>query len=166
LVSDLRLLSEIVAHQAGRQPTATAVYADAVGERLTFAALDRRSNRLGRALVELGVQPGDRVAVLCCDHHLPDRLVGLIGVQKAAAVGVSLIPDRPTAWLSDQLSTLAPRLVLACSEGVAAWRRTGVPCQVVGDEPGVTWWKLFEARQGAAPFQVPCRPGDVISLVS
>jgi acyl-CoA synthetase (AMP-forming)/AMP-acid ligase II len=165
-VSELRLLSEIVAHQAGRQPAATAVHAEGGGDRLTFAGLDRRSNRLGRALVYLGVRPGDRVVILCCDHHLPDRLVALVGAQKAAAVGVALIPDRTTSWLAGQLMQLAPRVVLACSEGVDAWQRTGVPCLVVGDEPGVTWWKLIEARQAAGPFQVPCRPDDVVSLVS
>jgi hypothetical protein len=41
-------------------------------------------------------------------------------------------------------------VVPACSDGVTAWRKTGVVCQVVGDEPGVTWWKLLEARHAAA----------------
>jgi hypothetical protein len=106
------------------------------------------------------------VVIICCDRHLPDRMVGLVGVQKAAAQGVSLSPERPIPWLAERLRALKPRLVLACSDGVERWRATGVPCQVVGDEPGVTWWKLIEARQPAAPFQVPCCPDDVISLVS
>jgi non-ribosomal peptide synthetase component F len=154
-VSELQLLGDLIAHQVQLRPGETAA-----------RALDRRSNRLGRALVELGVRPGDRVGVLCCDRHLVDRMVGLVGVQKAAAQGVSLHPARPVPWLADQLRATRPRLILACSEGVEAWRTTGVPCQVVGDEPGVTWWKLVEARQSAAPFQVPCCPDDVISLVS
>jgi hypothetical protein len=93
-------------------------------------------------------------------------MVGLVGVQKAAAQGISLNPERPVTWLAGQLRAIQPRFILACSEGVHAWRATGVPANVVGDEPGVTWWKLVEARQSAAPFQVPCCPDDVISLVS
>lgn len=157
-VSELQLLGDLIAHQVQLRPGETAA-----------RALDRRSNRLGRGLVELGVRPGDRVAVICCDRHLVDRMVGLVGVQKAAAQGVSLHPEHPehsAGWLAEQLRANRPRLVLACSEGVEAWRATGVPCQVVGDEPGVTWWKLVEARQSAAPFQVPCCPDDVVSLVS
>ena len=153
-MSEFLLLGDIVAHQAVLRPAETAV-----------RALDRRSNRLGRALAELGVQPGDTVVLLCCDEHLPDRMVGYVGVQKAAARAVSLPPERPQVWLTAQLRSLRPRMILACSEGVEAWRATGVPCHVVGDEPGVTWWKLVEARQSPAPFQVPC-PDDVIGLVS
>jgi len=154
-VSELQLLGDLVAHQAELRPAEGAV-----------RSLDRRSNRLGRALVDLGVRPGDRVAILCCDRHLPDRMVALVGAQKAAAQGVSLKPERPATWLAEQLCAVHPRLILACSEGVQAWRAAGVPGNVVGDEPGVTWWKLVEARQSAAPFQVPCCPEDVISLVS
>lgn len=154
-MSELQLLGDLVAHQAELRPAEGAL-----------RSLDRRSNRLGRALVDLGVGAGDRVAILCCDRHLPDRMVGLVGVQKAAAQGVSLNPERPVTWLAGQLRAIHPRLILACSEGVQAWRATGIPCQVLGDEPGVTWWKLVEARQSAAPFQVPCCPDDVISLVS
>ena len=154
-MSELQLLGDLVAHQVQLRPAETEA-----------RTLDRRSNRLGRALVELGIGAGDRVVVLCCDRHLPDRMVGLVGAQKAAAQGVLVNIDRPMAWLAEQLRSVRPRLILACSEGVTAWRATGVPCQVVGDEPGVTWWKLIEARQPAGPFQVPCCPDDVISLVS
>jgi non-ribosomal peptide synthetase component F len=135
-------------------------------ERQSERVVDRRSNRLGRALLSLGVQPGDHIAVVCCDRHLADRLVGVTGAQKAGAVGVALVPDGPEEWIARQLRQLGPRLILACSEGVAAWRRTGVPCVVVGDEPGVTWWKLLEARQSAEPMEAQRLPADVVELVS
>jgi hypothetical protein len=117
----------------------------------TMASLvDRRSDRLGRGLRSLGFQTGDGVAVLCCNDHCIDRSVGYRGAQKAEMAPVVLPLELPMEALRARLRSLQPRVVLACSEGVTAWRRTGVPCRVIGDEPGVTWWKLLEARHFAA----------------
>jgi non-ribosomal peptide synthetase component F len=124
-------------------------------ERLTHRALERRSNRLARGLVSLGVSPGDVVVVLCCDRHRHDRLVGYLGSEKAGAVPVVLpLVDRDQ--LRQQLLMRPPSRILACGEGVDLWRQTGVGCRVVGDAPDVTWWKLLEVRHSPAPFQVPC----------
>jgi hypothetical protein len=99
--------------------------------------------------------PGDAVVVLCCDRHRTDRLVGYLGSEKAGAVPI-VLPILPADELRGQLRRRPPSRILACAEGVAAWRRTGVGCRVVGDAPDVTWWKLLEARHSPAPFQVPC----------
>jgi hypothetical protein len=99
------------------------------------------------------VVPGDVVVVLCCDHHRGDRVVGYLGAQKVGAAPI-VLPLLPSLQLRDRLLARPPRLILACSEGVAAWRQTGVRCRVVGDEPGVTWWKLLEVRHSPAPFEL------------
>jgi len=112
--------------------------------------IDRRSDRLSRGLRSLGLRPGDCVVVLCCDEHRADRAVGYRAAQKAELVPISLPLAMPIASLTLRLRSLRPQLLLACSEGVSAWRQTGVACRVVGDEPGVTWWKLLEARHTAA----------------
>jgi hypothetical protein len=98
----------------------------------------------------LGLSAGDCVVVLCCDKHLTDRVVGYRGAQKADLAPVVLPLVLPIDSLRARLRSLQPSLILACSEGVTAWRQTGVPCRVVGDEPGITWWKLLEARHSAA----------------
>ena len=37
-------------------------------------------------------------------------------------------------------------LLMACAEGVSAWRATGVPMRVIGDGADVVWWKALELR--------------------
>ena len=154
-MSSLQLLGELLGdehygeHAPGQEePGADSIHADG----LTDAGLERRSNRLARGLGSLGVLPGDVIVVLCCDHHRSDRAVGYLAAQKVGAEPV-VLPLLPSPPLRDQLLARSPRLILACSEGVGAWRKTGVSCRVVGDEPGVTWWKLLELRHSPEPFE-------------
>src|SRR5215471_6474179 len=53
---------------------------------LTYRAYDERSNRAARALADLGVQPGDRVAVMSF-NSIAGSVVSA-GLRKAGAVGV------------------------------------------------------------------------------
>jgi 2-aminobenzoate-CoA ligase len=60
------------------------------GAALSYRELQRRVNSIGRALVRLGVSPGDRVAM-----RLPNRpmfVATWLAVQKIGAVGVSTMP--------------------------------------------------------------------------
>ena len=57
---------------------------------LTYRALDRLSNRFARALVRLGVRPGDRVALALA--NLPQYPIALYGTFKAGAVAVQANP--------------------------------------------------------------------------
>jgi 2-aminobenzoate-CoA ligase len=60
------------------------------GAKLSYRELQRLTNRIGRALLRLGVTPGDRVAM-----RLPNRPVFVaawLAVQKIGAVGVSTMP--------------------------------------------------------------------------
>jgi acyl-coenzyme A synthetase/AMP-(fatty) acid ligase len=124
---------------------------------------DRRSNRLGRGLQSLGVGPGDRVVVLCCAEHATDCSVGALAAGKAGASATCIPVASPVAELRRRLLEIRPALILACREGVAAWRETGVACQVVGDETGVTWWKLLEVRHSPAPFPADDGALDLVS---
>lgn len=57
-------LVDLVTRAAERWPAKTAWIFDATGERFTFADVDARSSQIAVALRELGVGPGDRVAVM------------------------------------------------------------------------------------------------------
>jgi hypothetical protein len=117
----------------------------------TMAAMvDRRSDRLARGLTSLGITTGACVVLLCCENHRTDRTVGFRAAKRAHLRPIMLPLALPIEGLRARLHSLHPALILACGEGVTAWRQTGVPCRVVGDEPGVTWWKLLEARHSAA----------------
>jgi hypothetical protein len=59
--------------------------------------------------------------------------------------------------LRTQLSRDRGGVLLACPEGVAAWRATGVPMRVVGDAPHTLWWRLLELRGRSPAADLACR---------
>lgn len=52
--------------------------------RITYAETARRSRKLARALTELGVQPGDRVATLCWNHQ--QHLEAYVAIPSMGAI--------------------------------------------------------------------------------
>ncbi|MFC7566962.1 AMP-binding protein [Actinomadura namibiensis] len=68
--------------QAGRHPDVAAVVAG--DTRLTLAELARRARRTARALIALGVAPGDRVAVWA--PNTPEWVVAAYGIWDAGGV--------------------------------------------------------------------------------
>ncbi|GAA4896929.1 hypothetical protein GCM10023237_14290 [Streptomyces coeruleoprunus] len=80
--------------QVARTPDATALEYD--GERLTYAELDARANRLARHLAARGVGPEQVVATVF--ERTPDLVVALLGVIKAVPPTCpSTRPTRPSA---------------------------------------------------------------------
>jgi hypothetical protein len=144
-------IAELVSIHAQDRPGAVAVKI-VHGEQLTYGGLDRRSNRLARALVDLGVAPGDTVSIVCCDTHGPDLLVAYLAATKAHATAAVRPLERAAAAEAS--------VALACAEGVAACRAAGVRATIVGDGPGVVWWKALELRQTAARFMPPGGAAD------
>ena len=101
-----------------------------------------RASRLSRGLESIGVHSGDEVVVLCCAGHGEDREVALLALEKLGALAVT-----PLDWTAP---ALVGRFYLACEEGVRAWQDAGVRGVVVGEGPGVLWWKALECRHAAA----------------
>ena len=77
--------------QAAKSPDVVAIQSSA--RRLTYAELDRSANRIARAMVKLGLEPGDLVGILATRD--PEMILGLLGVMKAGGVVVPLDPDYP-----------------------------------------------------------------------
>ncbi|EZP65948.1 non-ribosomal peptide synthetase [Pseudomonas sp. RIT357] len=94
--------------QAVRTPDAVAAIYQ--GRQLTYAQLNEKANGLAHQLIELGVQPDDRVAVLA--RRSLDTLVGLLGILKAGACYVPVDPAHPAERLSYLLQDSAPVAVL------------------------------------------------------
>ncbi len=67
--------------QVRARPEAVALVCE--DRQLSYRQLNRRANHLARQLLELGVQPDERVAI-CAERSL-DMIVGLLGVLKAGA---------------------------------------------------------------------------------
>jgi amino acid adenylation domain-containing protein len=90
------LLQRLLTEAAARQPQRPAVASG--GRVLTYQELDRLSNKVARALLRLGVVPGDRVGIL--PPKSAAAVVGLYGALKAGACYVPLDPKAPAGRLS------------------------------------------------------------------
>ncbi|CAI1069130.1 non-ribosomal peptide synthetase [Serratia marcescens] len=91
---------ELFEQQALQTPQAIALIQDA--QRLSYAQLNARANRLAHRLIERGVQPGDRVAVRLARSI--ELVCAQLAVIKAGAAYVPIDPQLPAArqaWIAD-----------------------------------------------------------------
>jgi len=103
-----RCIHQLFEAQVQRTPEATAVVFEA--QRLTYAELNARANRLAHHLRTLGVGPEVLVA-LAMERSL-DLVVGLLGILKAGGAYVPLDPSYPAERLAFMLTdTRAPVLL-------------------------------------------------------
>lgn len=84
------LVNHFLEESAARTPAKTALICD--GQRLTYAEVEARANRLAHALRELGVQRGDRVVL-----YLPNSVELVTGIFAALkAEGVFVVVNATT----------------------------------------------------------------------
>jgi acyl-CoA synthetase (AMP-forming)/AMP-acid ligase II len=146
------LQTELLTQLADAAPDEVAWRNVADGEELTIGRWHRESNRLARGLVERGLEPGDRVAIVIREEEPHEWLVSYMGVHKAGAVAVPLLARAGSAELSRALSHAAPEFVL-CSQAPA--RPVGT---VVTTGPG--WAALLSDDDSELP---PLRERDDVA---
>ncbi|HEX8242472.1 MAG TPA: AMP-binding protein, partial [Longimicrobium sp.] len=100
------------AAQAARTPGAVAVAFE--GERLTYAELDARANRIAHHLLARGAAPGGLVG-LCVERSL-ETVAGILGILKAGAAYLPLDPAYPDERIAHMLADSGARLVLTTAE--------------------------------------------------
>jgi non-ribosomal peptide synthetase component F len=127
------LLQRLLTEAAARHPQRPAVASD--GCLLTYQELDRLSNKVARALLRLGVAPGDRVGIFAPKSAA--AVLGVYGALKAGACYVPLDPKAPAGRLSH----------IVRDSGAAV---------IVADE--ARWWRAFPAARGAAGSRPLPRP--------
>ena len=79
------------------------------GTTLTFASLDRDSERLARNLAGLGVIPGDRVMVLLKNRI--EFMLAMIAIMKLGAIFVPINTELKGAFLDHQMRNSEPRVL-------------------------------------------------------
>jgi len=104
--------AEILREHAGRTPQASALSFET--QTLSFADLHARSSRAANALVALGVQNGDRVAVLA--KNRPELFELIFACSQIGAVLVGLNWRLAAPEIAAILSDSRPRLVIVESE--------------------------------------------------
>jgi len=127
-----KCIHELFEAQAERTPDAVAVVHEE--QRLTYAELNARSNRLAHHLRGLGVRPDDRVAIWV--ERGVGMVVGLLAVLKAGGAYVPLDPSYPVERLGYMLADSAPVAVLtdAVSRHVVGQHAESLPVIELGDE--------------------------------
>lgn len=137
----------------------TVVEPDLSARELTYGELGRESARFAAALADLGVAPGDRVAVLM--GRSIEHIVTLVGIWRRGAVLVPLSTALGRPGIAARLRAADVALVvvdadrrtkLAAGEGVPADPRWRVV--VVGGEPGRRELS-FEALMALYPDDPP-----------
>ncbi len=121
------LLQRLLTDAAARKPERPAVAAG--GCLLTYQELDRLTNKVARALLRLGVAPGDRVGLLATKSAA--SVIGIYGALKAGGCYVPLDPKAPAERLS-YLVRDSGAVVIVADEA-----RTVLAAAVAGSVPGL-----------------------------
>ena len=114
---DDKLVHELFEAQARRSPDAVAVEDGA--ERLTYAQLNARANRVAHRLRALGIRPDDLVAI-GAERGIA-MVAGVLGVLKAGAAYLPLDPAYPAERLGYLLRDAAPKAILAPDTMEPTW---------------------------------------------
>jgi amino acid adenylation domain-containing protein len=104
-------ITSLIERHAAAVPDRTAVVGDDAA--LTWAELNARANRIAHWLVAQGAGPEATVG-LCLDRSTA-MIAGMLGVLKAGAAYVPLLPDLPAARLAQQVAESGARLVVSSS---------------------------------------------------
>ena len=109
---------------ARARETPDAVAVEAGPRRMTYAELDRASDRLAGRLAAAGVVPGHCVGVV--DDRSPGAVVALLGILKAGAAYVGIDRHLPPARLGRLVGAAGVAVVCAGGAGAGLLGGTGV----------------------------------------
>jgi amino acid adenylation domain-containing protein len=146
---------KFIATQAKETPQATAVVFE--DRQLTYAELDSRSNQMAHYLRNLGVKPGERVAVFV--ERSLEMIIGLLGTMKSGAAYVPLDPTFPPDRLRFVLEDAKATLVLTQDHLMKSWS--------FGDTPVVRLdadWPTIAKQTANTPPEV-VSPEDLVYVL-
>ncbi|HET7460299.1 MAG TPA: amino acid adenylation domain-containing protein, partial [Longimicrobium sp.] len=142
--------------QAERTPHAEAVVLD--DERLTYAGLNARANRLAHHLRAIGVGPDARVGI--CVERSPELVVALLALLKAGGAYVALDPELPAERLRHMLDDSRPAALLAHAALAGRFAAMDVPVVAVdADAP------LWAGQPETNPEGVGVSPEHLVYVI-
>ena len=96
-------------------------------DRLSYAELERRANRLAHVLTARGAAPGGAVGILL--NRSPHTYIAMLAVLKAGSAFVPMDPSYPADRLAFMAADAGVALILSTSDLAACY--SGVRCQVL-----------------------------------
>ena len=159
-----RTLMDVMAETVRERPGHTAMIFK--GNRMTYAEMERLTNAFAAALLELGVQKGERVALVM--PNCPQTVIGQIGAWKAGAIVAPMNPLYTERELEYSLVEIGAETVLVMTPFYAKIKavqsRTQVKRVIVTNIKEhlspvmrVLFTLAMEKKQG---HRVAVRPGD------
>ncbi len=151
-------LADLLADTARRFPDKAALVLPG-GEEITFAALDAEADRVAAALPGLGVERGDRVALVM--HNVPHFAHAYFGLLRAGAVAVPLNPMLTTPEITKVLQDAGAKAIFAAAPFAATVRaaaaEAGISRLVITDA-----WESLPTAPGAG--RADASPDDLAVL--
>ena len=108
---------------------------------ISFLEFNRVSNRIATAMMSMGVQPGDHVALYAPNSY--EWLAFYFGVLKAGAVAVTLSSLLKTDELSRIIDNAQPKVLFAGEEQLVE----------LGDRKDYPYLKKVIGSEGDAPYE-------------
>ncbi|UNO44069.1 non-ribosomal peptide synthetase [Streptomyces sp. MST-110588] len=150
-------LTGVFAEQVARAPRNTALI---VGEeRVSYAELDARANRLAHRLVQLGVRPDSRVGV--CLGRRTELFVALLAVLKAGGGYVPLDPEYPADRLAFMVTDSGATLVVTDGDCAGALPATDARLLLLDDADEA---RAIAGQPADAP-EVTVRPDNLAHVI-
>jgi amino acid adenylation domain-containing protein len=140
------LLQHLLTEAAARHPERPAVTSGDAA--LSYGELDRWSTQVTRALLRLGVAPGDRVAILAPKSAA--AVTGLYGVLKAGGCYVPLDPKAPNDRLSYVVRDSGAAVIIA--DDARAAQAAALAADVPGSPPILVTGSLDVAAESEEPL--------------
>lgn len=158
-------LGRMLAQTAERVPDKTAIiFRD---QPTTYGEFNRRANQVANALIGLGIQPGDRIALYL--HNLPLFMEAYYGILKAGGTVLPMNPLYKTGEveyiLNDSgaraLITFGPFAAVAVAAAANAPELRHVIVAAPQDVPNTLSWREAVALASQDEPNVAVRPEDV-----
>ncbi len=171
----MSLLTDHLRGMAGAFPDEMA-YRVVDGGEMTFSDWESESNRLGRALANVGVEHGDRIAIYLPAEEALRWVIGYSATHKAGAVAVPTNTRLARPELVHQFGHAEVRVIL-CDATLEANARHAAdtlvrekvlerePLIIVAPtgDPAFSWGD--HAASDASTFQVPVAPDDLADIL-
>jgi len=153
------LLPELIARHGRWRAQRTALVEGA--RRLSWAELERATARIANGLAALGLEPGERIAILM-DNSL-EMALAIFGILRSGCVAVPLNVSVNDAAVGAMLEDAAARAVFASGRHCAridalGSARAAAALRIAHGSPGARWLELdswYAQQSGAAPRGAP-----------